>query len=53
MKDQTCPGYTKNTEIEREATLAELKLGGKIEFDKKTLLLASGSITRKRIMEQN
>jgi len=39
--------------MDKETSLMVLKAGGKIEFDKKTLVLASGSVTRKRIMEQN
>jgi len=39
--------------IDRESALTELKTGGKIVFDEKTLVLASGSLTRERILKQN
>jgi len=39
--------------IDKDSALAELSDGGKIEFDEKRLVLASGSLTRERIMKQN
>lgn len=39
--------------IDKESSISELKNGGIIEFDNKTLVLASNSITRKRILENN
>lgn len=38
---------------DRESAMAELRMGGYIEFEEKTLVLASGSLTRERIMKQN